>query len=287
MAFLDFLPLVGNLVEGVFGKSQQEDAQDHAREFAQNKHQWEMQDLQKAGLNPMLGMLKGTTSAGPSSATASTPQFGQSVVSAAQAAKAREEVEFVRAQTETAKTQAAKNAADANLATAQTLVAQEQIPHVRAQVDYSISGAKHLDQQVLTLQSQAKHLDALVSQIPASTAQIQALTDEVRARIPTHAASIGLIGSQVQKIAAEIPNLKLTGEQIKHLTEKIKVDGQLSALDYTIGVTKDWPEAQAAGKKARTDYGQNVSPYLSDVGKLANSAASLSYAGRGLRLPRR
>lgn len=286
MAFLDFLPFIGNVVEGIFGKSSQEDAQDHAKEFAQNKHQWEQQDLQAAGLNPMLGLLKGTSSAGPSGAMAPTPQFGQSVVSAAQAAKAREEANLVRAQTQTATTQADKNQADANLAKAQTIVAQEQIPHVRAQVDYSISGAKHLNQQVLTLQSQAKHYDSLVTQIPASISQLNALTDEVRARIPTHAASIGLIRSQVSKIAAEIPNLKLTGQQIQHLTEKIKVDGQLAALDYTIGVTKDWPEAQAAGKKARSAYGQNVSPYLSDVGKVTGSAADAARTVQGLRSPR-
>lgn len=64
------------LVGGLMARDNQEDAQAHAIQVAQNKYQWTMEDMRKAGLNPMLAYSQGA-SASPSSAMAAAPNFAQ------------------------------------------------------------------------------------------------------------------------------------------------------------------------------------------------------------------
>lgn len=52
MGFLSGIGGIFNDITGVSSSAKQNNA--YQKEFAQNAHQWEMQDLQKAGLNPAL-----------------------------------------------------------------------------------------------------------------------------------------------------------------------------------------------------------------------------------------
>ena len=46
----------GSLMSGLFGQSSADAAMAFQREAMQNRYQWTMQDLRKAGLNPMLAI---------------------------------------------------------------------------------------------------------------------------------------------------------------------------------------------------------------------------------------
>lgn len=69
----------GAIGSGIMGRSNAKQQQQATREMYQNRYQWTMQDLAKAGLNPMLAMNQGAVSGGGSMAGATTPDGGSAV----------------------------------------------------------------------------------------------------------------------------------------------------------------------------------------------------------------
>ncbi|AXH74214.1 MAG: hypothetical protein [Microviridae sp.] len=76
--------LAGSALSGAIGRSNQEDAQDFNREMYGSRYQMQMEDMRKAGLNPMLSYLQSPSSA-PGSPIASVPDFGSTINQARQA----------------------------------------------------------------------------------------------------------------------------------------------------------------------------------------------------------
>lgn len=93
MAFLDWLPVIGDVVQGVFGMSaadqqarsisdtndmQRQIARDNIamqKEFAQQGIKWKVEDAKNAGIHPLFGLGAQTHSFSPVS-VGSTPDFG-------------------------------------------------------------------------------------------------------------------------------------------------------------------------------------------------------------------
>ena len=78
----------GSLMSGLFGQSSANAAMAFQREAMQNRYQWTMQDLKKAGLNPMLVIGNMSSSSIPSGATAHMDNPGTAAVQSAAAVKA-------------------------------------------------------------------------------------------------------------------------------------------------------------------------------------------------------
>ena len=78
----------GSMMSGLFGQSSADAAMAFQREAMQNRYQWTMQDLRKAGLNPMLAIGGMTGSGIPSGATARMDNPGAAAVQSATAVKA-------------------------------------------------------------------------------------------------------------------------------------------------------------------------------------------------------
>ncbi len=85
----------GSVLSGAFAKNQQTSAQKFTTRQMKNRHQWETSDLEKAGLNRILGYTKGGPPTG-GSPVASTPDFGGS---AAQAMRQKAEINRINAET--------------------------------------------------------------------------------------------------------------------------------------------------------------------------------------------
>jgi len=128
-------PVLGAVGSGIGAAFATDDAQDFAtnsaqqanaftKEQLQNRHQWEVADLRKAGLNPILSALRGTPSIGGSAqavaqgnAALDAATLSQSA-SAARAVRLNEqklqsEIELLQANSTAAKTQGVKNLAEA------------------------------------------------------------------------------------------------------------------------------------------------------------------------------
>jgi hypothetical protein len=106
----------GSALEGEYGQSSAATANAFTKEQLQNRHQWEVADLRKAGLNPILSAMKGAPSIG-GSAAAPVPNFSSNASTAASTAlsaqKLKSEIELLESQATAAKTQGVKNLADA------------------------------------------------------------------------------------------------------------------------------------------------------------------------------
>ena len=95
----------GSLVQSSSAQNAASDANAFTKEQLQKRHQWEVADLKKAGLNPILSA-GGTPSIG-GSAAAQVPNIGeaisQGVSSGAQAARLQSEIDKVKADTDASK----------------------------------------------------------------------------------------------------------------------------------------------------------------------------------------
>lgn len=89
-----------------------------------NRHQWEVEDLRKAGLNPILSAMKGAPSIGGSAQAVATPSSGSEFANYASSAaaanqqrlnteKLKSEIDLLEANATAAKTQGVKNLAEA------------------------------------------------------------------------------------------------------------------------------------------------------------------------------
>jgi len=101
MSFLDFLPIVVDVIEGAFAQNAADNQQDFQRDMSSTAHQREVADLRAAGLNPVLSANQGASS--PSGAQAQTPDFSDSITKGVSSALARQrleaDLEQIRAQT--------------------------------------------------------------------------------------------------------------------------------------------------------------------------------------------
>jgi len=111
------LGIGGSLISGSQASSAASESWRHQREMAQNKHQWEVEDLKKAGLNPILSAKFGGATA-PQAPKADVPDYGKSASAGAlagvQLAKTRQDIALSRDQQEllAAQTSSAQSAAE-------------------------------------------------------------------------------------------------------------------------------------------------------------------------------
>lgn len=99
--FSGLLGLGGSVASGASARSAASEAWRHQKELAQNKHQWEVDDLRKAGLNPILSTKFGGANP-PMTPKADVPDYSQAVSSAlagAQIAKTNAETEKIKQET--------------------------------------------------------------------------------------------------------------------------------------------------------------------------------------------
>lgn len=86
----------GSLLSGMFGRKSQKTSIGFQREMAQKAHQYEVADLRKAGLNPILSGTGGGGARASGGAMPSTPDFAGSAVAAL---RIKSEIKNIQAQT--------------------------------------------------------------------------------------------------------------------------------------------------------------------------------------------
>ena len=71
--------IFGALANNAFSQSSQRQQYENQREFYQSQHQWEVNDLKQAGLNPMLSAMHGASTGGGSTSPVITPDFARGI----------------------------------------------------------------------------------------------------------------------------------------------------------------------------------------------------------------
>lgn len=182
--------ILGGLASSAFGNYQSKKQMEFQKEMSSTAHQREVEDLRKAGLNPILSSSRGGSST-PPGAQASSPDFAQSVHSALQA-------------------MAVKSTMDVN----------------RAQVMDLNSAARLKDEQTKdTAMTRQARIDLMIGQKQAAIASGNLSSEQVakvKQEITNLEAQRALIQSQTAHSAAQLHKEQLKGKAFEHLNKAVE-----------------------------------------------------------------
>lgn len=160
------------------------------------------------------------------------------------------------------------------------------------------NAARLIKEQALTQQSQQQLNKALEIKAVADAKASTATAMEISARTPTYGVTIQKMLAEVESIAIknrltaqetllvkqEIVNAALTGRKIEADTGLIRADYALRTVQHQLGVYS-LPAAEAEYSKAQSWWGQNVTPYLSDISKITGAVRDIGIGARGVFPP--
>lgn len=173
----------GSLMSGLFGQSSADASIAFQREAMQNRYQWTMQDLRKAGLNPMLAIGGMTGSGIPSGATARMDNPGAAAVQSAAAAKAMQIAERQQ-HNQDIQAQSVVGVNEAQSAELQAETLNEYDKHSAgywsSQVDFLGSSAREKLENIQNMVAQRKLIDQQVSESQSRINSLQQQIENMR-----------------------------------------------------------------------------------------------------------
>lgn len=118
--------MAGSAIAGSMSQSSAREANEANREAYQNRHQWQVEDLRKAGLNPLLSASPGSapTAAAMQAAKYDAPDIAGGMAKGSSAKLVREQVNTEKQRQNTEFTMQAKLAAEAQLTNLESLSRQ-------------------------------------------------------------------------------------------------------------------------------------------------------------------
>lgn len=229
MSLLSGIPIIGGIVDNLFANERQDSAQAFSAQQYATRYQTQVEDMKKAGINPMLSALQSPGSA-PSGAI-STPgnHFSQAGISAAQ-------IENIKAQTELATAQAAKARTEADVAAsfahpqaeanvnqtlAQTGLTANQSAQVKEQTQNTIAELQNIKDENLKIKRAAELLyqqSNLASQQQLSEAQKYNL---LKAQTQHVIAQAGLANLDIDA-AKSLDNIGREAQQLKPVVDILR-----------------------------------------------------------------
>lgn len=239
------------------------------KEQMQNKYQWQVKDLEAAGLNPMLAY-GNAPGMGQSAAASSGTQGTHEMTSYSQAKATASQVALNTAQERNIDADTAKKQAEEAEIKARTPTYAASIDQIRQNIDQSKATIENLMQQTKTgaasaqlIEAQTKQVNELIPQIKAQVQQLQTLAALNLEQINTQKSQQKLQGAQTAAASAQASQLKalegLTAEQQREVVQRVKAN--LPGLQAAIA------DLDAQAKK------------LEQPGRYADAALQESYIG--------
>lgn len=245
----------GSIMSGLFGQSSADASMAFQREAMQNRYQWTVQDLKKAGLNPMMA-IGGLASGGVSGATAHMDNPAAAAVQSAAAAKQMDIVERQQRNQDasTAAQVAATNALKAKTE-AETLTTLDQHKSGYWMANSDMLGASaaekreqigNLASQRLLIAQQVQESKTRISQLSAQIANIQKEGDLINANVrkvgaETHESNTRASLNQASAKLSEA-NKEIAFEQAK-LTKAQTLASEYDAEARKLGLSKSKEDA--------------------------------------------
>lgn len=254
----------GSMLQGLFGQSSAQASMDFQKEVLQNRNQWMVQDLKKAGLNPILAA--GATSSGSASgAQAHIDNPGEKAVSSAMQYKmadiAKDNQIMAQRKTEAdinlSNALSTKAYAEANAVVPQVKLTNAKVGQTHAQTEYIGTSADQNRQNIQESIERMREIDARVSKLRSDiqTAEKERAFLVAKAREAYSSADRHVAGKNLAVKDAELIELKKQTQQ--WITESERISSNLKGL----GIPKATAEAEHYRKPANRFMIENVPGY--------------------------
>lgn len=258
------------------------------REQLQNKHQWEVEDLKKAGLNPILSAQTGSSavSAGAPSVSASPASLTKALDAVASSALSKKQTELAEFQSQTERIRADADMLRARQEEARTASAIEvNQSQARLQVKQTEMLDKNYELQRAYTEANVREIDQrIINSVAEVQAKVRYLEESGRAALmsasaaQTHAAA-ALQSAQAQAIIAQVAEAngisqrQLNDALAGKASQETKEAWQRTENLLQSNAIKDW---QLAKDKAHN-------PIASGNGNIVNSENFLFGVGEVIR----
>ena len=260
----------GSLLQGLFGQSSAQTSMDFQKEVLQNRNQWMVQDLKKAGLNPILAA--GATSSGSASgAQAHIENPGEKAVSSAMQYKMADiaKDKLITDQRE-AESRINLNNALGTKAIAESNAVVPQMKLTSAKTTESLASAENLGSSAMVNYENVKVAQAKVVEIYGQVSKLEADIRRSEADRRHLIEQIKVARSQAYKNALEA-NLAKANTEIARQIEAgkrlanlgIQIDNEIKSL----GLQKVTSESNY--------YGSYLGRFVDYMGRLVESVSPL------------
>lgn len=230
MAFLDFLPVVGNLVSGLFNNDaadeRQEDAQSFSAQQFATRYQTTMADMKAAGLNPGLayGGISGNAPTSSAASSAGMPGLGdayndsvrarsQAALQSATQANIEADTANKAAQGKLYEAQAAAAYGSADQAHASVRLIGENVNKIMAEIPNIRDSNMNIREQKYVIQRTAEMLEQQASLMKQQGMSQSVIRDNLKAQIEKLASETALNNFSIE--AAE--NMGNIGRELGQL----------------------------------------------------------------------